>query len=200
LDYAKFLSLALQTFFFLQFYTIIISIKLKSLDMSKYTKNYTKLAEFGRELLDKKSFVDGLPHISKYAKEIIQAQRCSIFMYNSSKNKLWTTLADDVERIIIDSDTGIVGETLRLKKPILENDVYSNPHFLASVDKSTGFKTTSIITAPIFNSQKEIQGILQLLNKQGGFNNDDTKFMIFFAHYISGFLELINLYEESEEN
>ncbi len=167
--------------------------------MSKYTKNHTKLAEFGRELLYKKSLLEGLPHISNYAKEIIGAQRCSIFMHDASKHELWTTLADGVQRIVVNSDAGIVGETLRIKKPILENNVYSNPHFLASIDEQTGYKTETLITAPIFNSSREIQGVLQLLNKEGGFNKDDTKFMIFFAHYVSGFLELINLYEDSEE-
>ncbi len=32
----------------------------------KYASTYSKLAEFGRELLDKKSLVEGLPLISKY--------------------------------------------------------------------------------------------------------------------------------------
>lgn len=157
---------------------------------------YTKLAEFGRELLYKKSYTDGIPHISKYAKELTKTDRCSIFIYDTSKNELWTTLSDGVERIIVDSNAGLVGETLRTQKPIVENDVYSNPYFLPSVDKATGYITKNSITAPIFNSQKEIQGILQLLNKDGDFNEKDTKFVTFFSHYISGFLELVNLYEK----
>ena len=168
--------------------------------MSKYTKNHTKLAEFGRELLYKRSVIDGLPLISKYAKEIIEAQRCSIFIYDASEYELWTTLADGVQRIIVDSDAGIVGETLRIKKPILENNPYSNPHFLPEIDAQTGFKTENVITAPIFNSERKIQGVLQLLNKENGFDEDDVKFMSFFAHYVSGFLELINLYEDSEDS
>jgi len=141
--------------------------------------------------------VDGLPHISKYAKEIIGAERCSIFMYDSKKHELWTTLADGVEKIIVDSESGLVGETLKIKKPIVENNAYSNKYFLSNVDKETGYRTKSVITAPIFNSNREILGVLQLLNKDGGFDNEDAKFMIFFSHYISGFLELINLYEHN---
>ena len=167
--------------------------------MSRYANTYSKLANFGRELLYKKSLVDGLPHISKYAKEIIGADRCSIFIYDESKHELWTTLSDGVEKIIVDSDAGLVGETLRIRKPILENSPYQNNHFLTKVDKETGYITDSVITAPIFNSKREIQGILQLLNKEGGFDNEDVKFMIFFAHYISGFLELVNLYADEAE-
>ena len=164
--------------------------------MGKYTSTYSKLADFGRELLYKKSLVEGLPHISKYAKEVIGADRCSIFIYDASKNELWTTLSDGIEKIIVNSNTGLVGETLKIKKPILENDVYSNPNFFSTVDKNTGYETKNVITAPIFNSNRDILGILQLLNKDGGFDKDDAKFMMFFTHYISGFLELVNLYEK----
>lgn len=164
-------------------------------DMSRYSK----LADFGRELLNKTSLVDGLPHISKYAKEVIGAQRCSIFMYDAQKGELWTTLADGVEKIILPSDKGIVGHTLKVKKPVIANDVYLNEYFLADIDKETGYKTHKSVSAPIFNSQRKIIGIMQLLNKKDDFNNDDVRFMIFFAHYVSGFLELVNLYAHEDE-
>ncbi len=164
--------------------------------MGKYTKNYIKLADFGRELLYRKSLEEGLPHISKYAKEIIGADRCSIFMYDAEKKELWTTIADGVEKIVVDSSSGLVGETLKVKKPIVENDVYNNPLFLQDIDKSTGYKTQSIITSPIFNSTREIIGVLQLINKEDGFDKDDSKFMVFFSHYVSGFLELVHLYDK----
>ena len=166
----------------------------------KYANIYTKLSEFGRELLNKKSLPEGLPHISKYVKNVIGAKRCSIFINDNKKKELWTTLADGVEKIVIPSDKGIVGHTLVAKKPIIANDVYSNPHFLSEVDSQTGYKTNNIVTAPIFNSQREIIGVLELLNKDGGFDNEDIKFMIFFAHYISGFLELVSLYSNQNED
>jgi hypothetical protein len=40
---------------------------------------------------------------------------------------------------------------------------------------------------------------MQLLNKAEDFDNDDVKFMIFFAHYVSGFLELVHLYAQEDE-
>lgn len=160
---------------------------------------YSKLADFGRELLNKKSFDDGLPYISKYVKEVLEADRCSIFIYSNAKQELWTTLADGVERIVVDSNIGLVGETFKTQAPIIENDPYSNPNFFSKIDQETGYETKNVITAPIFDSTKEIQGVLQVLNKENGFNTDDVKFMVFFANYISGFLELIQLYE-TEEN
>ncbi len=160
----------------------------------KDPNTYAKLSEFGRELLNKKSLSEGLPHISKYVKDVINADRCSIFINDSANKELWTTLADGVEKIVVPSDRGIVGHTLVARKPIIANDVYENPHFLSEVDAHTGYKTKNIVTAPIFNSQREIIGVLELLNKDDGFDDEDIRFMIFFAHYVSGFLELIHLY------
>jgi GAF domain-containing protein len=161
----------------------------------KKTNTYAKLADFGRKLLQKTSIVDGLPIISQYAKEVTQAQRCSIFINDLVNNELWTTLADGVEKIVVPSNSGIVGHTIEIRKPIIVNKPYENPHFLSDIDKKTGYHTKNLIAAPIFNAQREIIGVLELLNKEEDFNNEDIKFMIFFAHYISGFLELINLYE-----
>ena len=163
-----------------------------------YKNTYLKLADFGRELLSKKSLEDGMPLISKYAKEVIGAQRCSIFIYDSNKKRLWTTLADDIERIEVSSDKGLIGHTLREKKPLVENDPYSNPHFLPDIDKESGYITKNLITAPVFNANREIIGVLELLNKAEGFDDADMKFVIFFAHYISGFLDLIHQIDRDE--
>lgn len=160
---------------------------------------YTKLADFGRKLLNQRSLVDGLPLISEYAKEVIKAERCSIFIYDNKENELWTTLADGIEKIVVDSAKGIIGHTLQEKKALIVNNPYKHEHFLSEVDKATGYKTKNIITAPIFNSKREIIGILELLNKEEDFDDDDMKFMLFFAHYVSGFLELVNVYLEEDK-
>lgn len=165
----------------------------------KESSTYSKLAAFGRKLLDKSSLLDGLPLISTYVKDVIAAERCSIFIYDQRKQELWTTLSDGVEKIIVPKDQGIVGFTIKEKKPIVANDAYTHPQFLPDVDKKTGYVTKNIITAPIFNSKREIIGILELLNKEDGFSNEDMKFMIFFAHYVSGFLELSTLCTEEKK-
>jgi len=166
----------------------------------KYANTYHALANFGRELLEKKTLSEGLPLISVYAKNVIGAQRCSIFIYDTKNEELWTTLADGVEKIVVPFDKGLVGATLREKKPIMTNDPYTHPDFLSEVDKETGFVTKNVITAPIFSSKRHILGVLQLINKNGDFDEEDKKFMIFFAHYISGFLELTNVYLSEEEH
>jgi signal transduction protein with GAF and PtsI domain len=161
---------------------------------------YTKLTEFARELLTKRSLEEGIPLISKYVKDVIDAERCSIFIYDNVKHQLWTTIADGVDKIVLPANQGLVGYTAKVKKPIIANDAYTHEAFSAEVDERTGYKTENIVTAPIFDSNRRVIGILELLNKEGGFDEEDLKFMIFFAHYISGFLELLNTYIREDEN
>ena len=165
----------------------------------KYANTYHALANFGRELLDKKTLSEGLPLISVYAKNIIGAQRCSIFINDEKSQELWTTISDGVEKIIVPSDQGLVGATLKAKQPIMTNDPYTHPDFLSDIDKKTGFDTKNVITAPIFSSKHNILGVLQLINKSGDFDEEDKRFMVFFAHYIRGFLELTNIYLIEDE-
>ena len=134
--------------------------------------------------------------ISEYAKQVSGAERCSIFIYNPKIQMLWTTLADGIEKIMVHKDDGIVGHTLKEGKPILVNNPYEDARFLHTIDNKTGFVTENIASIPIFDSARHIIGVFQLLNKPGGFSKEDAKFMIFFAHYISGYLELAMLFDD----
>ncbi len=146
------------------------------------------LKKFEINLPSHTSFFDGLSYISKTAKDIVKSDRCSLFIYDIEANELWTTLADGVEKIVIPFDMVIVGLTMRLKKPIIENDPYGNSNFMSDVDMRTGYYTQNILAVPIFNKQKEIIGVLQLLNKDGDFTKEDLEVMILFCEAVSKFI------------
>jgi len=165
----------------------------------RYANTYAKLSEFGRQLLNKKSLPEGLLLISKYVKDVSGADRCSIFINDVEKKRLWTTIADGIDKIVISSDEGIVGRVLKERETIVVNDVSSSPYFLSKIDSESGYKTNNIIASPIFDSTREVAGVLEVLNKEDGFDDDDIKFMVFFSNYISGFLELINVYADKDE-
>jgi GAF domain-containing protein len=160
------------------------------------TASYATLSEFGRSLLKRPTLSEGLPMISEYAKQVSGAERCSIFIYNPKIQMLWTTLADGIEKIMVHHDDGIVGHTVKEGKPILVNNPYEDERFLHTIDNKTGFVTENIASIPIFDSARRVIGVFQLLNKSGGFSREDAKFMIFFAHYISGYIELALLFDD----
>ncbi len=147
-----------------------------------------QLPAFDINVLDSASHVDGLQYISMHAKSMVGAERCSIFIYDQDDDELWTTLADGTEKIIVPFDIGIVGQTIRVKKPIIENEPYGNSNFLSDVDMKTGYYTQNILTAPIFNAQNKVIGVLQLLNKEDGFSKKDAERITSFSKSISSYI------------
>jgi len=165
--------------------------------MYKNKQAFIEISEFGRKLLTRPSLEIGIPIISSYAKKLLEADRCSVFIYDEQKHNLWTVLADGTKQIRISANEGIVGAAFRDKKPLLVNDPYSDERFSSKVDKETGYITHNIIAIPILNAFNEAIGVLQLLNKKSGdFSKEDIKLLTFFNHYISGYVELANYFDE----
>lgn len=165
--------------------------------MYKNIKSFSKLAEFGRKLLSRPSLDEAIPIIAEYTKELLEAERCSVFIYDKHKNCLWTKLSDGVEPIKIAADQGIAGTAFTQKRALIVNDPYSDPRFSSAVDQKTGYLTKNIIAIPIIGAFDEAIGVLQLLNKhQGDFDKEDKRLLTFFNHYISGYVELANLFRE----
>ena len=153
--------------------------------------SYKKIAEFGKQLLSDTSLDNALLLIADQAKDLVGADRCSIFMYDKEADMLWTKLSDGIGRIAISTSSGIAGDTYVKKEAQVVNAPYEDTRFLAGIDKKSGYETKNMITVPIFDSQRIVIGLFQLLNKnKGDFLDQDLKVLTFFANYISGTLEL----------
>ncbi|MFT7860314.1 MAG: GAF domain-containing protein, partial [Sulfurimonas sp.] len=159
---------------------------------------FNKIAAFGKELVKVENIEDSLALIANEAKEIVDADRCSIFIVDEKENILWTKLSDGIGgRIVLSLDSGIVGDTYTKQEAQLVNEPYEDPRFLPDIDQKSGYKTKNMITIPVFNSKRKIMGIMQLLNKKHlNFDENDIDVLTFFANYISGTLELVLLSEK----
>jgi len=109
-----------------------------------------------------------------YAKGITGAQRCSIFVYAEATDKLVSIYMDGLLGIKLKSNAGVVGFAFHKCRSIVENDTSSSAVFLKGVDKKSGYKTTSILASPIVNSLDKRLGVIEILNKQEGFDENDT--------------------------
>jgi GAF domain-containing protein len=63
---------------------------------------------------------------------------------------------------------GIAGRVALTGKPVNVPDAYSHPDFNPSVDESTGYRTRSILCAPIFDRSKQVFAVAQLINRLDG--------------------------------
>ena len=160
-------------------------------------KKFNQIAEFGKKLMANSDRDEVLHLIADEAKKLVHAERCSLFIADPEAGMLWTKLSDGVERIVIDYDAGVVGDTCQRAEPQIVNEPYDDKRFLSMIDKKTGYETKNILSVPIFNSKREVMGVLQLLNKHNAdFDKEDLELLTFFANYVSGTLELVLMDEK----
>lgn len=158
---------------------------------------FAEIAEFGKKLMANENIDDALELISAEAKEIVNAERCSIFMVDAETSMLWSKHSDGMGRIAIGLDSGIVGDTYKRQESQIVNHPYQDERFMSKIDAKSGFITRNMICVPIFDSRRNVIGIIQVLNRlEDEFNNEDESNLAFFANYVSGTLELSLLTSE----
>lgn len=161
---------------------------------------YQRIAVFGKRLTQYEDIEKTLPEIAEEAKAIVSAERCSIFIVDYEANMIWSKLSDGIGKIVLGMETGIVGETIKAKIPIMVNNPYEDSRFSQKIDDKSGFVTRNILAIPILNSKQEVIGVLQMLNKfNGDFTDEDEGVMNFFANYVSGTLELALLIQGNKK-
>ncbi len=64
--------------------------------MNTAEKQLAILLEFGKVINKTKSLDDVLESMANFARDILQADRCSIFIYDKNKDELWSKVAHEV--------------------------------------------------------------------------------------------------------
>ncbi len=139
-----------------------------------------------------------LETMADYAKDLIAADRCSIFLYDSKEDELWTTVAHEEEKVIrIPADSGVAGFAALSKEIQIVVDAYNDFRFNPKVDQITGYTTKSILTVPLLNHNDEVLGVFQALNKHDGlFNMNDAEMLLLISNYASKSIENALLYTQ----
>lgn len=140
-------------------------------------------------------FVAKINAISNTLKELLSAQRCTIFIHDKDTHSFWTAHIEGMSYIELPDDKGIVSEVFEKKAMLIVNDVQNHPHFHNKIDQASGFETHCMLAVAILNHRKEPIGVVQLINKtnqESGFSPKDKQVLQTLVHYISQFTEQFN--------
>ncbi len=140
--------------------------------------------------------------IAEETKIAIQADRCTVFMFDNKKNELWSKVAlgMDSQEIRFPADKGLAGYVVKTGEPLNIPDAYNDPRFNPDIDKETGYKTKTILCMPIKNNNQEIIGAFQVLNKLTGvFTKGDEDLLVAIGGSASIALENAQLFEQQKE-
>jgi len=150
-----------------------------------------KLLELNIKITRKTDFVEKISIISDTVKEIIKADRCSIFVHDNNSHSFWTIHTDGISYIELPDSKGIISEVFNTKQTIIDNNVSSNKQAIQSIDAQ--YITNSIISMPIMGFDETCIGVVQLLNKydDAGFNDMDKKTLQFVVNHFTTFIQII---------
>jgi adenylate cyclase len=134
--------------------------------------------------------------------EILGAERSSLFLLDHDTGELWSKVAqgNEISEIRFPASQGLAGHAVSTGRVLNVADAYRHPLFNPEVDKQTGFKTRSILCAPVINREGKTIGVTQAINKkQGVFEDEDEDLLRAFCSQISVALENAQLYEMTLE-
>ena len=141
--------------------------------------------------------IDGmLLQITQKAREVMEADRCTLFLHDSSTDELWSTVALGMggQVIRMPSNAGVAGHCFQTGESVNLEDAYQDTRFNREVDAHTGYHTRTLLCVPIYNRAGLRVGAIQLLNKKDGvFSIEDEAFLKTFGNHASVFIEIAQL-------
>ncbi|MBD2099287.1 GAF domain-containing protein [Leptolyngbya sp. FACHB-261] len=134
------------------------------------------------------------------ARELMQADRSTLFLLDREHNELWSKVAQGKNgallEIRIPANKGIAGFVASTGRTLNIPDAYADPRFDPSTDRKSGYRTRNMLCMPVFNSMGDLIGVTQLINKhQGSFTSSDEEFMRAFNIQAGVALENAQLFE-----
>jgi adenylate cyclase len=141
------------------------------------------------------------------AKLLMNADRSTLWLIDRDRNDLWTQIVNQdgtTKELRVPMGVGFAGRVAVTGEVLnIPFDLYSHPDADNSkkFDQANGYRTCSLLCMPIFNSNKELIGVTQLVNKiqrgdfpeydpiiwptapdrfKASFNNNDEEFMKVF--------------------
>lgn len=131
----------------------------------------------------------------------IHAERGTLYLIDEETGELWSRVLQQDDgplfEIRLPIGEGIAGHVAATGETLNIPDAYTDSRFNPSFDHATGFITRSILTAPMFNPQQRIIGVVQVLNKKGGpFTFRDERLLAALTSQAAISIENARLYQQ----
>jgi signal transduction histidine kinase/putative methionine-R-sulfoxide reductase with GAF domain len=108
--------------------------------------------------------------IMEKVRELMQADRATLFLVSDDGNELWSKILDggETQEIRLNVGEGIAGWVASSGEVVNIGDAYIDKRFQPAVDLRSGYRTKSILCVAMRDTTGVITGVMQLLNKEDG--------------------------------
>ncbi|HEV8669243.1 MAG TPA: GAF domain-containing sensor histidine kinase [Candidatus Limnocylindria bacterium] len=141
-----------------------------------------------------------LTRIVDTAKAMLDCERATLYVIDQGRSELWSRVLTESElteiRLPLEG-RGLAAEVARAGRLLRIDAPYDDPRFDPSVDARSGFRTHSMLVAPIDARDRRRLGVLQAVNDhEGAFQEDDERLIQSLAASAGIALEYVQLLEE----
>lgn len=174
------------------------------LETSRARANQMQLLnEIGREMTSSLDLDSALETAMRNAQRMLQAEACILFLLNESGEQLVLKASGGgqvrIRDVAIRLEEGIAGWVARNARPIIVNDVRTNPLYHSAIDAQTGLLTTCVLCVPL-DTRGEVLGVIEAINHpRGAFNEDDEQMLSSVASWASIAIDNANLFRRVAE-
>lgn len=161
------------------------------------------LNEIGREMTSSLDLDASLENAMRNAQRMLQAEACVLFLLDEAGEKLNLKASGGrqfrVKDVAIRLEEGIAGWVARNHRPLIVNDVRTNPLYHSAIDAQTGLLTTCVLCVPL-ESRGEVMGVIEAINHpRGAFNENDQQMLSSVSAWASIALDNANLFQQVAE-
>ena len=141
-----------------------------------------------------------LCHIAEAATVLLGCERASIYLHDRRTGELWTKVALRSGEIRFPCNKGIAGYCFTRGEVVCVNEPYDDPRFNPEPDRTSGFVTRNLLTAPMLDLAGRPVGAVQAVNKvDGHFEDSDGPLIRLLAEQAGIALQRHDLQEQALE-
>jgi signal transduction histidine kinase len=178
-----------------------LSEKLNELEnaVGRQAERFTAVLDIGTAISAARDVDQLLRLVMDRLSTLLQAEASTLFMYDAEKDELWSRVlkGSALKEIRIPATAGIAGHVVQSGKTLLLADAYDDIRFNPEIDRQSGFRTRSMIAAPLRHVSGRILGVVEVLHRRvGAFNQDDRALVDAVATQIAAVLDNVLLLEQ----
>lgn len=165
--------------------------------------------EYTAKIANERNLDRVLMHMADMGREMVVADRCTVWLLDQQKQELWTKVAHGISELRMPANAGLAGHAVTTGVPIFVDDAYTNEEYqqvliqgALKTDQQTGYRTKALMVIPFRNNEGEIMGCYQAVNKltvEQVFSVKDMEYLTLAASYSGKSLESAMLTNEIEE-
>lgn len=123
--------------------------------------------------------------------DLLEADRATLYLLDEQRQRLLSRiiLGDEARAIELPVGAGIAGHVAKYGQTVRIKDAYRDRRFSRQWDEMTGYRTRSILAAPLKNHVGRTIGVIQVLNKRGPTWPDQVNALSGGAHHHDEFSE-----------